>query len=50
MSLNLSNAQIAQELDLGVSAVQSMTELLRKETASKRQLPQLSGQVECDEV
>src|SRR4051812_37588227 len=30
MGLNLSNRQIAQELDLGVSDVQAMTEVLRR--------------------
>jgi transposase-like protein len=41
MGLNLSNRQIAQELDLGVSDVQAMTEALRHG---------LEGEVEIDEV
>lgn len=50
MALNLSNSQIAEELDLSTSAVQLMTELLRKEIDRKRELPKLSHEVECDEV
>src|SRR4051794_41986998 len=35
MGLNLSNRQIAQELDLGVSDVQAMTEALRQGLTAK---------------
>ena len=50
MGLNLSNRQIARELDLCVSDVQAMTEALRQGLTAK--LPQvvLRGEVEIDEV
>jgi transposase-like protein len=50
MGLNLSNRQIARELDLRVSDVQAMTEALRQGLTAK--LPQvvLRGEVEIDEV
>lgn len=50
MGLNLSNRQIALELDLAVSDVQAMTEQLRAGLAAKAPPPPLSGQVEIDEV
>ncbi|WP_067588058.1 transposase [Endozoicomonas ascidiicola] len=50
MSLNVSNSQIAQELDLNVSDVQNMTRQLREAVCSKRPEVVLSGEVECDEV
>ena len=48
MGLNLSNRQIARELDLSVSAVQVMTEQLRSGLVAK--IPSVTGEVEVDEV
>ena len=50
MCLNLSNAQIAQELDLNKDDAHRMTTQLRQGIVSKAPSPALSGQVECDEV
>src|ERR671915_1045455 len=50
MGLNLSNRQIAAELDLGASDVQAMTEALRGGLAAKAPAARLEGQVEIDEV
>ncbi len=50
MGLNLSNRQIAQELDLGASDVQAMTEQLRRGLMAKAPAPTLDGTVEVDEV
>ena len=50
MSLNVSNRQIAQELDLNISDVQKMTEQLRQAVHDKRPDVTLDGEVECDEV
>jgi transposase-like protein len=50
MGLNLSNRQIAQELDLGESDVQAMTEQLRHGLAAKLPPARLEGAVEIDEV
>ena len=50
MGLNLSNRQIAQELDLGVSDVQAMTEALRQGLTAKLPPVVLRGEVEIDEV
>ena len=50
MGLNLSNRQIAKELDLDESDVQSMTTLLREGVVAKYQPPKLSNTVEFDEV
>lgn len=50
MGLNLSNAQIAQELDLNKDDVQQMTEQLRQGIVAAEPEPLLSGEVECDEV
>ena len=50
MGLNLSNRQIAQELDLGVSGVQAMTEALRRGLTAKLPPVILRGEVEIDEV
>src|SRR4029450_10942793 len=50
MGLNLSNRQIAQELGLGVSDVQAMTEHLRAGLAAKPPAVVLDGTVEVDEV
>ena len=50
MGLNLSNRQIAQELDLGVSDVRAMTEALRQGLTAKLPPTILRGEVEIDEV
>jgi transposase-like protein len=50
MGLNLSNRQIAQELDLCVSDVQAMTEALRQGLTAKLPPAILRGEVEIDEV
>ena len=50
MGLNLSNRQIAQELDLAASDAQAMTEALRQGLAAKRRRCGLDGEVEIDEV
>lgn len=50
MGLNLSNQQIAQELDLHPSDVHQMTSQLRHGIVSKKPVPTLSAEVECDEV
>ena len=50
MGLNLSNRQIAQELDLGVSDVRAMTEALRQGLTAKPPPVVLRGEVEIDEV
>jgi transposase-like protein len=50
MGLNLSNRQIARELDLGVSDVQAMTEALRHGLAARLPPARLEGEVEIDEV
>ncbi len=50
MGLNLSNAQIAQELGLNPDDVQRMTEQLREGIVARQPEPVLSGDVECDEV
>ena len=50
MGLNLSNAQIAQELGLNSNDVQRMTEQLREGVVARQPEPVLSGDVECDEV
>ena len=50
MGLNLSNRQIAQELDLGVSDVQAMTEQLRQGLIARTATVVLDGEVEIDEV
>jgi transposase-like protein len=50
MGLNLSNRQIAQELDLSVSDVQVMTEQLRVGLTAKIPPVTLEGEVEIDEV
>ena len=50
MGLNLSNRQIARELDLGASDVQAMTEALRGGLAAKAPAARLAGEVETDEV
>jgi transposase-like protein len=50
MGLNLSNRQIAKELDLGESDVQVMTEQLRLGLTAKLPPARLEGAVEIDEV
>lgn len=50
MGLNLSNAQIAQELDLNKDDAHHMTTQLRHGIVSKNPSSTLSGEVECDEV
>ena len=50
MGLNLSNRQIAEELDLGVSDVQAMTEALRQGLTARAPVVVLDGEVEVDEV
>ena len=50
MGLNLSNRQIARELDLGETDVQAMTEQLRCGLAAKLPPARLEGAVEIDEV
>ena len=50
MGLNLSNAQIAEELGLNPNDAQRMTEQLRTGIVERQPEPVLSGEVECDEV
>ncbi|XGV94781.1 MAG: hypothetical protein ACAF41_18785 [Leptolyngbya sp. BL-A-14] len=50
MGLNLSNQQIAQELDLDKDVVQDMTTQLRQGIALRQPEVNLSDEVECDEV
>ena len=50
MGLDLSNEQIAQELDLDADEAQRMTGLLREGIVRRKPEVQLSGEVECDEV
>ena len=50
MGLNLSNRQIAKELDLGASDVQAMTERLRQGLTAETPAVILDGEVEIDEV
>jgi transposase-like protein len=50
MGLNLSNKQIAQELDLNQDDVHRMTRERRQAIVAKQPVVQLKGQVECDEV
>ncbi|HYH23214.1 MAG TPA: IS1595 family transposase [Azospirillum sp.] len=50
MGLNLSNRQIAQELDLAVSDVQAMTDQLRSGITATLPPTTLDGVVEADEV
>jgi transposase-like protein len=50
MGLNLSNNQIAKELDLNKDDVQQMASQLRTGIVENKPEEQLSGAVECDEV
>jgi hypothetical protein len=47
---NLSNQQVARELDLNVGDVQTMTEQLRAGILAARPAEILAGVVECDEI
>ena len=50
MGLNLSNQQIARELDLNKDDVQQMTTQLREGIVRQKTPVRLADQVECDEV
>ena len=50
LGLNVSNAQIAQELGLCASDSQRMAEQLRQGVVMRKPPIQLAGEVECDEV
>jgi len=50
MGLNLSNQQIAAELDLSITQAHEMTKQLRQSIADQQQPFVLEGEVECDEV
>ena len=50
MGLNLSNRQIAQELDLDEDNVQMMATQLRQGIVAGKPGVELAGEVECDEV
>jgi transposase-like protein len=50
MGLNLSNEQIAKELDVNLSDVQQMTTQLREGIVKKKPKEILSDEVECDEA
>ena len=50
MGLNLSNTQIAKELDLNKDDGQRMTGQLRTGVVERKPTPVLGGDVECNEV
>jgi len=50
MGLNLSNEQIAKELDLDPDDAQRMATLMREGVVVRKPEAKLSGEVECDEV
>jgi len=50
MGLNLSNEQIAAELDLAVGDMQTMTTQLREGVVVKKKPVQLPGEIEADEM
>ena len=50
MGLNVSNAQIAKELDISERTVHDMCDKLRRKVFEDRPVVQLSGEVELDEV
>ena len=50
MGLNLSNRQIAQELDLSAPDAQTMTDQLRHGLVAKAPAVEVAGEVEIDEV
>jgi len=50
MGLNISNQQIAQELDLNKDVAQKMIHQLRNWVVERKPKTRLSGEVECDEA
>nr|VFK04866.1 MAG: hypothetical protein BECKH772B_GA0070898_104991 [Candidatus Kentron sp. H]VFK08279.1 MAG: hypothetical protein BECKH772C_GA0070978_105001 [Candidatus Kentron sp. H] len=50
MGLNLSNSQIARELELNISDVQERTGQLREGVVLRKPQAELHGEVEWDEV
>ena len=50
MGLNLSNRQIAAELEMDEDSIQEMTTILRNGIVAQEPAIELSGTVECDEV
>ena len=50
MGLNLSTAQIAKELNLNKDDAHNIAALLRSGVVKKKPEPELSNEVECDEV
>jgi transposase-like protein len=50
MGLNLSNRQIAAELEMNENTIQEMTTTLRSGIVAQEGTIELSGTVECDEV
>lgn len=50
MGVNLSNSQIAQELELDPDSAQDRTTQLRQGILAKQPAVVLSGEIECDEV
>ena len=50
MGLNLSNRQIAEELEMNENTIQEMTTILRKGIVAQEPTMMLEGTVECDEV
>lgn len=50
MGLNLSNSQIARELNLNISDAQKMAKILRSKVVEKKPEVQLSEEVELDEL
>ena len=50
MGLNLSNRQIAAELEMNEDSIQEMTTVLRNGIVASEPTIELSGTVECDEV
>ena len=50
MNLNVSNRQIAKELDISEKTAQNMTRKIRDEVQKNSPDPKLSGEVEFDEV
>jgi transposase-like protein len=50
MGLNLSNRQIAAELEMNENDIQEMTTILRNGIVQQEPTIELSGTVECDEV
>ncbi len=50
MGLNLSNEQIARELDLDPDDAQKMTTRLREGVVERKPEVTLSGEIECDEA